>query len=341
MLKVNELEDQLKEGKLASLYLLYGEEKFLLEQSLKNIKKNFGELIQGINYIYIDDTNISNIISDLETPAFGFAKKLIIVRNSGLLKKEGKRKNLDQEKLQIKIEDYIKNNLDIINESIVLVIVEDDIGKNKLVEVIEKNGVVCKFEFQTAQTLQVRLKKICNAYKVSIDTSTLQYFLESCGTNMQELINEIRKLIEYVGPNGTIDNKAIDKLCIKKIESVIFDLTDNLGKKNTKQALDVLNNMIYNKEPIQVIFITLYRHFKKLYIIKLAIDEKKDIAEALSLKPNQMFLINKYKTQSGSFQKNELKMILNEMQELDFKSKIGLIDLNIGLESILCTYCSK
>lgn len=341
MLKVNELEEKLKSGKLDSLYLIYGEEKFLLEQSLKNIKKNFGELIQGINYIYIDDTNISNIISDLETPAFGFDKKLIVVRNSGLLKKEGKRKNTDQEKLQEKIHEYLKKNIDIVNESIVLVIVEDDIGKSKLADFIEKEGIVCKFEFQTAQTLQSRLKKICNAYKVNIDSQTMQYFLESCGTNMQELINEIRKLIEYVGPNGIIDKLAIDKLCTKKIESVIFDLTDNLGKKNIKQALEVLNNMIYNKEPIQVIFITLYRHFKKLYIIKLAIAENKDIAEALALKPNQMFLINKYKTQASAFSKLELENVLRGMQELDFKFKIGLIDLEIGLESILCTYCSK
>lgn len=48
---------------------------------------------------------------------------------------------------------------------------------------------------------------------------------------MQDLINEIRKLIEFVGANGTITNKEVDLLCIKQIDSVIFDLTDNLGKK--------------------------------------------------------------------------------------------------------------
>lgn len=341
MIKVNELEENLKDGNLSSLYLLYGEEKFLLEQSLKNIKKNFGELIQGINYIYLDETNVINIISDLETPAFGFEKKLIVVRNSGLLKKEGKKKNIEQEKLQEKIYEYLKDNLKIINESVVLIIVEDDIGKSKLAEFIEKEGSLCKFEFQTSQALQIRLKKICNAYKVNIDANTMQYFIESCGTNMQELINEIRKLIEYVGINGIIDKNIVDKLSIKKIESIIFDLTDNLGKKNIGVALDVLNNMIYNKEPIQVIFITLYRHFKKLYMIKLALNENRDIAETLSLKANQIFLVNKYKTQASSFTKKELEKILNEMQNLDFKSKIGLMDLEIGLDSILCTYCSK
>ena len=66
---------------------------------------------------------------------------------------------------------------------------------------------------------------------------------------MQELINEIRKLIEYAGQGETITKEAVDMLSIKKLESVIFDLTDTLGKKDTKKALEVLQNLIYQKEP--------------------------------------------------------------------------------------------
>ena len=72
-----ELEKNLKTGKLKSLYLLYGEEQYLLEQSIKKIKKNFGELVNGINYIQIDEKNVNNLISDIETPAFGYSKKLL------------------------------------------------------------------------------------------------------------------------------------------------------------------------------------------------------------------------------------------------------------------------
>ena len=48
-------------------------------------------LFCGINYIQIDDINVEQLISNLETPAFGYEKKLVIVKNSGILKKEGKR----------------------------------------------------------------------------------------------------------------------------------------------------------------------------------------------------------------------------------------------------------
>ena len=40
-IKVEELERELKQEILKGIYLLYGEEKFLLENSLKSIKKIF------------------------------------------------------------------------------------------------------------------------------------------------------------------------------------------------------------------------------------------------------------------------------------------------------------
>ena len=52
------------------------------------------------------------------------------------------------------------------------------------------------------------MKAICQGYKVAIEDSTLRYFIESCGTNMQDLINEIRKLIEYAGEGGKIQKEV-------------------------------------------------------------------------------------------------------------------------------------
>lgn len=156
---------------------------------------------------------------------------------------------------------------------------------------------------------------------------------------MQELINEIRKQIEYVSEGGKITNKTIDLLCVKKIESIIFELTDNLGKKNIRKALEVLNNLIYNKEPVQKILITLYNHFKKLYIVKLCEKYNQNITESLNLKQNQTFLVSKYKMQAAYFKEQELRNIIQELINLDSNYKTGQIDLNIGLESILCSYC--
>ena len=337
---IEELDKELKSGILKSIYLFYGEELFLLESSLKKIKSNFGELVKGINYITIDETNVSELISDIETPSFGYEKKLIIVKNAGLLKKEGKRKNAELSKFKEKLNNYIVENIEIIKESVVLVFIEEDTKKQELMSTIEKYGVVVKFDYQKPLQIEKRIKVICNAYKVNISQDTLKYFIESCGTNMQELINEIRKLIEYAGENGTIEKNDVDKLCIKKLESIIFELTDNLGKKQIKEALEVMNNLIYAKEPIQKILITLYNHFKKLYFVTLASKNNKDLVQVLNLKANQTFLVGKYKTQAKYFKEQELKTILQELINLDYGYKIGKIDLQVGLESILCAYCS-
>lgn len=338
---IQELEKELNSNILVGFYLLYGEETFLLESSLKKIKKVFGELILGINYIQIDETNVEELISNLETPAFGYEKKLVIVKNSGLLKKEGKRVNTKQKELKEKFYEYFSENIEDIKSYNIVIFIEEEIEKGKIYKLLEKEGKACAFEKQTPSQILSKLKGIYKAYKVNVEDDTLKYLIEVCGTSMQELINESRKLIEYAGENGTVNKDDVDILCIKEVDAVIFTLTDSLGKKDIQNALETLKNLIYNKEPIQKILITLYNHFKKIYFTKLALEEKKDIALVLNLKPNQMFLASKYKMQAGYFSKEELKNITNELIMLDKNYKVGLIDLNIGLESILAKYCSK
>lgn len=333
-----------------AIYLFYGEETYLLETRVKKIKKEYQQLILGINFIQIDDTNVEELIADLETPAFGFDKKLIIAKNTGIFKKEkkttksdSKKKKVDDTKLPLneKIAKYIQENLEELKNTVDLVFVEQEVDKNALYQTIEKVGEVKEFALLKLPDLIANIKKIAVAYKVNIDDATAKYLVECCGTSMQDLINELRKLIEYKGENSNITKQDIDLLCTKQIQAVIFDLTDNLGKKETSKALEVYNGLISNKEPIQKILITLYNHFKKLYIIKIAEKYNEDVATAMNLKPNQLFLVSKYKTQARYFETQELREVIEALIDLDANYKIGLISLEIGLEAILCRYCSK
>lgn len=330
---VLDLENDLKNQNLHGIYVLYGEEKYLQQEYLKKIKKIFGELSLGINYILIDENNIETLISDIETPAFGYPKKLIIIRNSNLFKKDCKSPMKD------KFKKYVSENFEIIEESCVIVFIEETIHKFDFYKTLEKNATIIETKPLKPVEIKNKLKKICTMYKVNIQDQNVNYLLEIAGTNMQTLINEIRKLIEFAGENGEIKKEDIDKLAIKDMQAIIFDLTDYLGSKNTQKALIVLENLIYNKEPLQKIIITLYNHFKKLYIVKLSLIEKRDIAEVLALKPNQIFLIGKYKKQAEYFSIEEFEKILKELIDLDYKSKSGMIDLDIGLKSILCKNC--
>lgn len=313
------------------VYLLFGEDEYLRNEYLKKIKKAFGDMQLGINYIAIDETNVMQIISDIETPAFGFEKKLIIAKDTGLFKK----KNNFSDKVAIYLEENVANLQDV-----ELVFVDQEVEKNKLYNTILKIGKVEEFKKQKMPQLITKVKSISKAYNVEIQENIAQYFIECVGTNMSDIINELRKLIEYAGNGGKIQKEDIDSLCIKKSESIIFDLTDNLGKKKIAESIEVLHNLIYAKEPVQRILVMLYNHFKKLYIIKLALEENKNIAQSLKLKPNQAFLVNKYTMQAKYFDKNELRNLLEELIKLDSSSKKGGIDINVGLEAVLCKYCS-
>lgn len=329
------LEKELNTEKpLRSLYLFYGEETFLLENCIKKIKKKFGELLKGINDILLDEDSISQLIDNIESPAFGYEKKLIIVKNSGLFKKDGRKKSSSP--LQEKITEYLKTAT---LEDIVLIFIEDTIDKNSLLDIISQKGIIVEFKELNPLSLIQKLKQIATLYKVNMEESTIQYLIEVSGTNLQYLINEIRKLIEFAGPNGTIDKKAIDLLAVKQIDSFIFDLTDSLGNKQTAKAMEILDGLIYQKEPLPKILVTLYQHFKRLYLCSLAITNHLDVANSIGLKPNQTFLVSKYKRQSSFFQEKDLRELLEEFALLDYNFKIGKIDLEIGLKSLLCKYC--
>ena len=328
-----DLENDLKNQNLHGIYVFYGEEKYLQQEYLRKIKKIFGELSLGINYILLDENKIDTLISDIETPAFGYEKKLIIIRDSNLFKKDCK------SPMKEKFKKYVSENMDIINEAVVIVFIEEIVHKMDLYKTVEKNAVIIETKELKPIEIKNRLKRICAMYKVQISDQNLNYLIETAGTSMQDLINEIRKLIEYAGENGEIKKEDIDKLTIKEIQAIIFDLTDYLGTKNTEKALEVLNNLIYNKEPLQKIIITLYNHFRKIYLTKLALKERRDLVEVLSLKPNQVFLTTKYRKQAEYFKEKEILQILKELIDLDYKSKSGQIDLDIGLKTVLCKNC--
>lgn len=312
------------------VYLLYGEDNYLKNEFVKKAKKGFGELQLGINYIQIDESNVNNVISDIETPAFGYERKMIIVKNANLMQK----KNAISDKLSEYLNDADKQILD----STELIIIEDSVEKNVLFNTISKIGMIKEFNEQKISQLITKVKSISAAYGVQIQENVAQYFIECTGTNMEDIINEIRKLIEYAGKGGTIKKEDIDSLTIKKSESVIFDLTDNLGKKNIHEAINVLHDLIYAKEPVQKILVMLYNHFKKLYIVQLS--NGQNVAQNLKLKPNQTFLVSKYQNQAKFFTQDEIRNLLNEFMYIDEASKSGNLDINVGLESVLCRYCA-
>ena len=283
-----------------------------------------GRKYLGINYIELDEENVQNsLMQEIQTPPFGYPRKMLVVKNSGLFKKETSKRGSGIKELRDNLEKYLKENIEELKDNLLLVFIEDSVEKLNITKTIEaSSGIVCEFELQKPFVLEKNLTAICKAYNVNAENGAIAKLIETSGTSMQELINEIRKLIEYAGEGGTITKESVDLLSIRTLDSNIFNLTDNLGKKNIEKSLEVLDELLYQKEPIQKILITLYNHFKKLYIVKLAEKYHRDPALSLKLKPNQTFLINKYKTQARYFTEVEIRKILDDMINLDTNYKI-------------------
>ena len=320
------------------IYLFYGEDNYTKEREVNKIKKDFGEMVDGINYLKLSDTTINELIPSIETPAFGYPKKLIIAKNTNLFRKS--KKTDDEEN-----ESSSKDNKELIsffenykpNDDVDLLFVEESVNKNKLYKTLEKIAEIKEFSLKKDSEVAKELIKIANMYKVKLDLTNSSYIVSNCGTDMQNLLNEIRKLIEYVGSGGTITKEVVDKLVIRKPEAVVFDLTDYLGTKNVKAAINCYRDLLSQNVADQIIIVMIYRHIRNLYIYKLSKPE--DVVKNLNLKPNQTFLPKIYARQAKLFTIEELKQILYELIYIDESSKNGNLDsISTGIESIMCRY---
>lgn len=340
------MEKDIEKDVFNKMFLFYGEEKYLRNLQVNRIKKQFGELVKGVNYILLDDKSISNLISEINTPAFGFENKLILINNSKLFKinrKKAKDEETDQnsndeeiEEPSNKYEEEIINYLDkqdLINVTIIFN--EDDVAKNKkMYKLLDRKGIVKEFKPLKPKEVADYAVDLCNKYNVKLDKTNAVYFSTICSTNMEDVINELRKLIEYTGSGNEIKKEFIDIITTKTLDAIIFDLTDNLGKRKIKESIDTLDELLMQKEPIQKIYIMIYRHYKNLYLIKTAQNEGiENINEELKLHP---FVFMKAKDQVKNYTSEELTKIYKQLMQIDIEYKSGNINLYDALINVMC-----
>lgn len=322
----------------SNLYLITGDEAFVKQEKLNKIKEEFGECVKGINYIVLEKNSINSLEDEINTYPFGFSKKLIIVKVD---KKEKKTETIENESSE---EETSEDKNDWFTESLektlkemtdVIVVFIGDIKKTtRFYKFVQKNGECIVCEKKKEYDLLTWASKLFKENNIEINNADINYLINLCGTDMLTLKNEIDKLIDFSDDNKKISKKDIDLVCIRTSDVIIFDLTDNIGNKNIPAALNSLNELIENKEPIQKILIMIARHFKSLLVAKVATIEGKNLIDELTTKST--FAANKYKSQARSFSVEELKWKIQQFSKLDIDSKTGKIDIRIGLEKIIC-----
>ncbi len=77
---------------------------------------------------------------EIQTPPFGYEKKMIVIKNSGILRKETKKKVTGLKELRDSLEKYLKENIEEVKKSLVIVFEEESVEKLNITKTVEEIG---------------------------------------------------------------------------------------------------------------------------------------------------------------------------------------------------------
>lgn len=326
------LKEDIKNKKLRNLYLFYGEEDYLKKYYCDSIEKIILENdVTGLNKIVFDGkTEAQKIIEACETMPVFIEKKFVVVKNSGLFKSQKEssgNKNSKDDFL-----DYLKS----FPNYTCLVFIEESIDKRlKLVDAVKKAGLIADFPYRKPNELVKWAMKIIRSEKKEIDQDTAAYLIEISEQGMNEILNEINKLILFLGERTKVTVQDIDKVCTKSIKSRIFDLTDAISQRDEGLAIKLLKDLVSLKEPIPRILFMITRQLRHLLEMKTLMAEGHDLKDACTKIGIPPFLGSKVLKQAQSFSTEDLKNAVKEALELDVAIKTGRINDRIGTEMLI------
>ena len=335
-MSIDILKDDLKSENLRSLYLFYGPEEYLKGYYVKSIED---KLLQKDTLImnrgvFEGKVDVSSIIDACETMPVFSDKRIIIVKNSGLFKSTKKQDGEESKakpsntSLQAYIEDMPKYSC--------LIFYETEIDKRlKLVDTIKKKGLMVEFAFQKHQELVKWVIKVFKTNKMDIDLITASQLVDNCEQGMNEILNEINKVVMYLGDRTKVKSEDIEEVCTKTVKGRIFDLTDAIAEKNALKALKLLDNMLILKEPIQKILFMIAKQFRNVLEMKLLTGEgltPSDAASKIGLSP---YAVSKVAKQANGFTVKRLKEAINQILEFDVAIKTGKINDRIAVELLI------
>ncbi|GAE87442.1 DNA polymerase III delta subunit [Acetivibrio straminisolvens JCM 21531] len=158
---------------------------------------------------------------------------------------------------------------------------------------------------------------------------------------MAEILNEINKVVLYLGERQKVTVEDIKKVCTKSIKSRIFDLIDAIAERKLDLALKLLNDMIILKEPLPKILFMIAKQLKQLLELKLLFSKGMDEKEVCSKMGLNPYAIKKMIRQSKCFSLEKLKSAVQEALDLDLSIKTGKINDRTAVEILICNLAAE
>lgn len=300
---------------MANLYLLYGEEKYDLEQMVEKLKKKMDRLEEGINFFYLTMDTIDQLTDVLQGVTFFGSEKLIIIKET-----------------KLKFEVALLESLD---EDTLVIVIEDSVDKRtseykKMAKIAE----CMEFKHMDQKQMIDYIMQILKKYQVKISLEDATYLQSICGEEKSNVINELQKLVIYLEEEKVVTRQIIDDVCSKTLNAKIFDVLSLIVNKQKQKAILQLNELLEQKEPIVKIYIMLYKQVKQMYMIRYLTQKgEQNIAQVMGIHP---FVFKNLSKSSESYTLDKLKSIIYAFDVYDEKTKLGEMDFEIGLKKMIC-----
>lgn len=267
--KINEtrLKADLKAGKLARVYFLYGKEDYLVRFFANKIAElAVPPEARDMNLVRYSGAPKADELSDqLENMPFFSEYKCVLIKDFDAAAMA------DSElKLYLSLMDNIP-------ETSILIISQENIDINplkpgakmgKLIEAADRAGVSCEMKYLTPLKTAQRAQREAAGAGCSLSPENAAYLARECAYSLTELDNELAKLCAYK-KGGEITSEDIEKLVPKRIETNIYKLAGEIFAGRTGSALRILNDLFAQRVDASKIMAAISGHFTDLYRAKL------------------------------------------------------------------------
>lgn len=332
---------EIKNGNLHPVYVFYGQETYLTEECMRLIENRIiDEASRDFNYSVYDlsEVPIEQVLQDAETLPFMGEKRLIIAKEAAFL--TGSRGSLKVEHHLDALLAYLDQPAE--HSILVLQTSQEKLDeRKKLVKKLKKRGFVYAFPALKDQDLLRWIQHRADRMGVKIDAEAAELLVAMIGNSLRFLHNELEKMAFYVGEGGTIDLETVNKLSSRSLEQDIFALVDKAANVKLEEAFQILHDLLQAKEePIKILqlFARQFRHMLQVKVLSSKGYSQKQMASALKLHP---FVVKIAGRQAQRFTEKQLKKILHELAEEDYRMKSGQVDKVLALELFLHSLKNK
>lgn len=327
------IKEDIKIGRIRKCYLIYGDEAYLKKLNEKRITDSVmkGCLSPEMNMGIFDGASDINKVTDAcDTLPFMCERRLVIVKDSGLFKAGRKS---DSEKMTA----YIPS----LSESICLLFVENDVDKrSSLYKIVNKTGLAENCTSLKESDLIKWAAGIFRRKGIACKNGVLSYFFSVVGTDMENALREIEKLISYKLNVGEITKNDIDAICTKTLESKVFDLVAMIGKRKSAEAVRIYHELLTAREAPFMILSMVARQFRSILQCQNLTKEGKTRSEIVSFTGLRDFVVRDCIAQGKNFTPEMLKLALKDCLDTDFAIKTGAVKDDLAVEMLIISHSS-